>query len=194
MSEPHAPDLPFQGARGGRGSREPHGAPAVSGRVEETSGPDVRAAPTLRDRPDGISGTGLSAGPMVRGRATGGDRGSVSAETAVVLPVLVLVLAVLVFVLACVAAQLRCVDAARSAARLAARGETPARVEAAAREAAPPGADVRVSREGDQVLVVVDASVEPFGRAARGLASVQVRGRAVALDELSVTSGPWLQP
>lgn len=126
-------------------------------------------------------------------RETGVDRGSVSAETAVVLPVLVLVLAVLVFVLACVAAQLRCVDAARSAARLAARGEAPALVEAAAREAAPRGATVHVSRSGDHVLVVVDAAVEPFGRAAHGLATVQVRGRAAALDELSVTGGPGLQ-
>ena len=147
MSGPRAPDLPAQGARGGRGHRE-----------------------------------------------TGPDRGSVSAETAVVLPVLVLVLAVLVFVLACVAAQLRCVDAARSAARLAARGETPALVDAAAREAAPHGAIVSVSRSGDHVLVVVDAAVEPFGRAAGGLGRVQVRGRAAALDESSFTAGPGLQP
>jgi Flp pilus assembly protein TadG len=40
------------------------------------------------------------------------DRGSVTAETALVLPVLVVVLAMAVWVLAAVGAQLRCVDAA----------------------------------------------------------------------------------
>ena len=135
---------------------------------------------------------------QVRGRALGPavppDRGSVTAETAVVLPVLVLVLAVLVFVLACVSAQLRCVDAARSAARLAARGEPAAVVQAAARAAAPAGAVVRVSRSGDQVLVVVDADVRPFGRAARALTEVSVSARAAALAEETVVSPRGLQP
>lgn len=135
---------------------------------------------------------------QVRGRAHRPavlpDRGSVTAETAVVLPVLVLVLAVLVFVLACVSAQLRCVDAARSAARLAARGEPAAAVQAAARAAAPAGAVVRVSRSGDQVLVVVDADVRPFGRVGRALTEVSVSGRAAALAEETVVSAPGLQP
>mgnify|MGYP000606676768 CR=1 FL=1 len=39
------------------------------------------------------------------------------------LPVLLTVLALAVWVLVCVNAQLRCVDAARAAARVAARGE-----------------------------------------------------------------------
>lgn len=141
-----------------------------------------------------------SPGPYTRTRGRADDpavlpdRGSVTAETAVVLPVLVLVLAVLVFVLACVSAQLRCVDAARSAARLAARGEPAAVVQAAARAAAPEGAVVRVSRSGDQVLVVVDASVSPFGRAARDLVRVPVSARAAALAEETVVSPSGLQP
>ena len=48
----------------------------------------------------------------------------VTAETAVVLPVLLLVLAGAVAAVVVVGAQLRCVDAAREGARAAARGES----------------------------------------------------------------------
>ena len=53
-----------------------------------------------------------------------GEQGMVTAETAVVLPVLVVVLAVAVWVLAAVSGQLRCADAAGTAVRMAARGES----------------------------------------------------------------------
>ena len=54
----------------------------------------------------------------------------VTAETAVVLPVLLLVLAGAVAAVTVVGAQLRCVDAAREGARAAARGEDVATVRA----------------------------------------------------------------
>jgi Flp pilus assembly protein TadG len=108
------------------------------------------------------------------------DCGSVTAETAVVLPVLLVVLAASIWVLACVAAQLRCVDAAHAAARAAARGDAPGDVEAAGRAVAPPGAQVSVTRAGDQVHVAVTAEVRPFGAALRVLPGVPVAGRATA--------------
>lgn len=108
------------------------------------------------------------------------QRGSVTAETAVVLPVLLVVLAAAIWVLACVAAQLRCVDAAHAAARAAARGDAPADVQAAGRAVAPAGARVTVSRVGDQVHVVVTADVRPFGEALRVLPAMPVAGRATA--------------
>ena len=52
------------------------------------------------------------------------EAGMVTAETAVVLPVLLLVLVCAVAAVTVVGAQLRCVDAAREGARAAARGET----------------------------------------------------------------------
>lgn len=110
------------------------------------------------------------------------DRGTVTAETVVVLPVLVVVLLLAVWVLACVAAQLRCVDAARVGAREAARGESSAAVASAAGPVAPPGAVVRVHRVGEQVEVSVQARVRPFGSALRGLATA-VGARAVAQIE-----------
>jgi hypothetical protein len=112
----------------------------------------------------------------------------VTAETAVLLPVLVVVLAAAVFVLACVAAQLKCVDAARSAARVAARGEPAVAVVRTAERLAPTGARVAVGAGGGladvaTVEVVVRAQVRPFGGALRGLPAVRVSARAVAAVE-----------
>jgi Flp pilus assembly protein TadG len=87
----------------------------------------------------------------------------VTAETAVVLPVLVVVLAAAVAVIAVVAAQLRCVDAAREAARAAARGEPAATVSAVAARAAPAGAVVRIRQDGGAVAVTVTAGIAPLG-------------------------------
>ncbi|MEU6373338.1 TadE family type IV pilus minor pilin [Streptomyces sp. NPDC046909] len=97
-----------------------------------------------------------------RGRA---DRGFVTAESAVVLPVLVMFATALVWGLLVVAAQIQCVDAARTGARAAAREDPADAVVEVARAAAPRGAEVTVSRErkpegervGEQVRVVVVA-------------------------------------
>ena len=119
------------------------------------------------------------------------DAGMVTAETAVLLPVLVVVLAAAVFVLACVAAQLECVDAARSAARAAARGEPTAVVTRTAARLGPADASVDVGAGSEvagtaTVEVVVRAQVRPFGRALRGLPAVGVSARAVAAVEPGV--------
>jgi hypothetical protein len=77
------------------------------------------------------------------------------------LPVLVLLLAVAVTVVSAVTTQLRCVDAAREAARAAARGAPDAA--AAGRRAAPPGAQLTVESGGEQVRAVVRVRIKPFG-------------------------------
>lgn len=121
-----------------------------------------------------------------RRRVRWGSRGSVTAETAVLLPVLLVVLATAIGVLACVAAQLRCVDAARAAARVAARGDDPALVQSTGQRLAPPGARVVIDTAGDSAEVVVSARVRPFGEALRLLPSIDVSGRAVAMVEAAV--------
>ena len=113
------------------------------------------------------------------------DRGSVTAETALALPVLVVVLAGLVWVLAAVGAQLRCVDAAAGAARAAARGESPAAVTALGRSLAPDGAVVTVQGRGEQVQVTVSAQVRAFP-GLPALPALEVSGRSVALVEPGV--------
>ncbi len=111
------------------------------------------------------------------------DRGSVTAEAAMVLPVLLIVLAMALWVLAAVSAQLRCTDAAGVGARAAARGDAPAAVVAAARTVAPAGASVQVQPEQRVVQVVVRVEVRPLGGALRALPGFQVSGRAVAARE-----------
>ena len=87
----------------------------------------------------------------------------VTAETAVVLPVLLLVLAGAVAAVTVVGAQLRCVDAAREGARAAARGEDTSVVTALTGRAAPDGAATTVSADGSTVTVTVVADVAPLG-------------------------------
>lgn len=87
----------------------------------------------------------------------------VTAETAVVLPVLLLVLACAVAAVTVVGTQLRCVDAAREGARAAARGETDAVVAELAGAVAPAGAVTEVRPAGDRVRVTVSVEVSPLG-------------------------------
>lgn len=96
-------------------------------------------------------------------RGPGGERGSVTAETVVVLPVLMVVLCAGLWALACVSAQLRCADAAHGGARAVARGEPAGEVELRTREAAPADASVQTVRVGDLVTVRVSAQVRPLG-------------------------------
>ncbi|WP_411977030.1 TadE family type IV pilus minor pilin [Streptomyces solicathayae] len=85
------------------------------------------------------------------------DRGMVTAEAATALPALVAFAAALVWALGAAAAQIQCVDAARAGARAAARSEPVARAEAVAREAAPDGAEVSLTRSGELWRVIVRA-------------------------------------
>jgi TadE-like protein len=104
----------------------------------------------------------------------------VTAETAAVLPVLALLLAFGLWAVSAVGAQVRCADAAREAARAAARGDNAASVRAAGVAAAPVGASVSVTGSADEVRVVVLARVGPLGR---WLPSVTLTGSATAQVE-----------
>ncbi|MGW1616289.1 TadE family type IV pilus minor pilin [Streptomyces sp. NPDC002285] len=121
-----------------------------------------------------------------RGRLAvwGSDQGFVTAESAVVLPVLVMFAMALVWGLLVVAAQIQCVDAARTGARAAARQDPADAVIEVTREAAPRGATVTVDRKGDEVRVVVVAKPPVLG----GL-PFEVREEAVAAAEETVGAG-----
>ncbi|MFI6934064.1 TadE family type IV pilus minor pilin [Streptomyces sp. NPDC050287] len=108
------------------------------------------------------------------------DQGFVTAEAAVVLPVLVMFAMALVWALLVVAAQIQCVDAARTGARAAARQDPADAVVEVARGAAPRHARVTVGREGDRVRVTVVAESPVL----RGL-PFEVREEAVASVEES---------
>ncbi|MFE1475546.1 TadE family type IV pilus minor pilin [Streptomyces cyaneofuscatus] len=106
------------------------------------------------------------------------DRGAVTAEAAVVIPVLVAFAMALLWALAAASVQIRCVDAARAGARAAARSEPEAAVLTATRDAAPRGARVAVGRAGEMWRVTVEAPTP--GPAAL---AVTLRAEAAALAE-----------
>jgi hypothetical protein len=122
------------------------------------------------------------------------DRGSVTAETAVVLPVLVIVLGMVLWGVGAAGAQLRCIDAARAGARAYARGEDPAAARLAVDQAAPRGATLVVRRSGELVEVRVRAPVHPPGALQRMLPTLEVSAVAVAAVEPGADSAPFLAP
>jgi hypothetical protein len=108
------------------------------------------------------------------------ERGSVTAEFALSLPVVVLAMIVALAVGQVVMAQVRCSDAARAGAREAARGEAGGTVVQEALRVAPPGAGVTLARRGRCVEVTVATAVRlPLPGSPRA----RVRGRAVSLSE-----------
>ncbi|OBA58850.1 pilus biosynthesis protein TadE [Mycobacterium sp. 1100029.7] len=79
--------------------------------------------------------------------------------------------------IAAVSMQVRCVDAAREAARLAARGDERSAVDAA-RRIAPDGARVQVRRDGDFLVATVAAR-------SNLLPTLDISAKAVAAAEPS---------
>jgi len=106
--------------------------------------------------------------------------GAVTAEFAVLMPVLVVILSLTLAAGAAGVAKLRCIDAARSAARLAARHESSSTALTAARSAAPDHASIRLAAGGDLVRVEVTAQVPlPLP----GRPTVEVGATSVAMLE-----------
>jgi hypothetical protein len=111
------------------------------------------------------------------------DRGTATAELAVVLPAVVLLAASGVWAVAAAAAQLRCVDAAGIGARALARGEPTAAVAQAVDGVAPAGAAISISRTGGLAVVEVRMTVRLPGPWPRAGPGVVVGDRAVAALE-----------
>lgn len=106
-----------------------------------------------------------------------------TAETVMVLPLMVAVALALGWLLGLAATQVRVVDAAREVARAAARDETVANAVGLGRRVAPEGATITVRRSGDVVVVRVRSEVSGPGGLLGFLPTAQVRGEAVAARE-----------
>ena len=114
-------------------------------------------------------------------------RGAVTAELALVLPLLVAVTIGLVWLLAVGADQLRAVDAARETARALARGETQEVAVAVGEQVAPDGATVRVSTSDGRVHVTVTGEATGPGGLFSSLPAPRLHAEAVALVEEGLT-------
>ena len=116
----------------------------------------------------------------------GGDRGAVTVETAIALLALVFLLTVLSWFLVVISAQLRIGDAARAAARVAARGESYAAIRDEARKISPDASvavDTTGTGPGARIVVRVTAQMSPPTGMFSGIGAVAVESEATALLE-----------
>lgn len=111
------------------------------------------------------------------------QRGAVTAELALALPILLLVTAGLVWLLAVAVGQVRTVDAARETARALARGDDPGSALALGRQVAPDGVRLSVTHDGDQVVVHARGRIAGPGGLFHSLPGAELRAEAVALTE-----------
>jgi Flp pilus assembly protein TadG len=111
------------------------------------------------------------------------ERGAVTAELALGLPLLLAVTLGLVWLLAVGAGQVRVVDGARETARALARGDAEAAAVARGSRVAGPGSRVAVSWQGDEVVVGVTREVAGPGGLLDALPGVVLTAEAVAAVE-----------
>jgi Flp pilus assembly protein TadG len=112
-----------------------------------------------------------------------GERGAVTAELALVLPILVAVTIGLVWLLSIGVAQVRTVDAARETARAVARGDDTGAAVARGQRVAPEGARVTVTTGDGQVVATATGHVTGPGGLFGFLPGVEVSAEAVAAAE-----------
>ena len=122
---------------------------------------------------------------MTRRSPERGERGAVTAELAMALPLLVAVTMGLVWLLSVGADPLRAVDGARATARAVARGDDQGAAIALGQRVAPDGAAISVSGAGDEVHVQVQAWADGPGGLFSFLPGVRLHAEAVATSEES---------
>jgi hypothetical protein len=111
------------------------------------------------------------------------ESGAVTAEAAVVIPVVILFALGLAWLVALGATQVRALDAARETARALARGEDQATGFELGRRVATEGARISVEDEGEILVVTVDAPVRGPGGLFAFLPTYHARATAVAAEE-----------
>ena len=111
------------------------------------------------------------------------ERGAVTAELAMGLPLLAVSTLGLVWLMAVAATQVRTVDAAREVARAVARGDEVAGSVQLGEQVAPQGSRVEVEESGGRVTVTVTGRVAGPGGVFAGVPAARVRATAVAVVE-----------
>lgn len=108
----------------------------------------------------------------------GRERGMVTAELALASLAVTVVVVAIAWVIGVLGLALRCQGTATEVARQLARGDSAAA--ARAERSAPPGAEIRADRAGDEVRVVVRLRAQPW---AAWLPAVPVESSAIVLAE-----------
>ena len=111
------------------------------------------------------------------------ERGAVTAELAMAIPLVLALTVGLVWLLAVAASQVRVIDAARETARAVARGDAANEALLVGRRIAPDGAELEITRSAGRVEVVASAEVSGPGGLFDGIGDVAVSASAVAIAE-----------
>ena len=111
------------------------------------------------------------------------EGGAVTAEAAVVLPVIVLFTVTMAWLVCVGLTQLRALDAAREVARAAARSDGAGAAVGLGRRVAPDGSRVSVRQGQDDVVATVVSPVRVPGRLLGHLGGVHVSATAVSARE-----------
>ncbi len=118
-----------------------------------------------------------------RGPRSRTERGAVTAEAAMALPMLAVFTLTMAWLVSIGLTEVRALDAAREAARAAARSEDPGRVRALAAAVAPAGSTISITRTSGTVLARVSSPVGgPAGLLGPGW-GFRVHAEAVAAQE-----------
>jgi Flp pilus assembly protein TadG len=120
--------------------------------------------------------------PSRRGRR-GAEEGTVTAEVAILLPMLMATIVFGFWVVGVVTANIRCVDAARDVARAVARGESADTARSIGERAAPPGTLVEITRDGDDIQVTVTTRKTPDWPLFKQLPAIPVEAKATIRSE-----------
>ena len=141
-----------------------------------------RGSPRRRAARGSPGGRGVTSAAAATGR-NAKDGGAVTAEIAAALPALILVVIAAVWTLSLGLMQLRCADAAREAARAAARGDDPVVVRQVAEAVAPAGAEVDIVERDGLIIVEVAVKVSAPIPLADRLPAPTVSAESIAVEE-----------
>jgi Flp pilus assembly protein TadG len=116
-------------------------------------------------------------------RPTRNQRGAVTAEVAIALPVLLSLLFIGIWSVGVVIVNIRCIDAARDVARAVARGESLEAAQAIGRRTAPSNAAIDIKRAGPDIHVTVTATTHAKAPLLAALPAAPVTAEATLQSE-----------
>jgi Flp pilus assembly protein TadG len=111
------------------------------------------------------------------------EHGTVTAELALLFPVLMATIVAGVWVVGLVITNIRCIDAARDVARAVARGETEETAQTIGRRAAPKDASIAIHTTNGEVQVTVEATRSLDWPLFAALPAVPLRAQATLQTE-----------